>query len=645
MGWDEPPLTSQQRTAVSLPLAHSVLLAGPGTGKTWSLVRRIEYLVSELGVSPRQIVAVTFTRAAAAEMRQRITARLGDEGERIRVSTLHSFALSELLRHEVRAVPHPVRIVGNWEERHVIVEELARLLHRQVREICNGKSDGALDRLADDWDTLSADNEGWAEGYPDAEFLMAFERLRTVYGFSLRQELVYRFLCECRENPGFLTEATIAAVLADEYQDLNMCDQLAIEHLVRCTDSVLFAAGDDDQSIYSFRHAHPTGIRSFASTYEGASPVMLTECHRCAPEIVNLANWLISADSKRYPKNLESATEWTGSVELLRARNPEDEAARVASIVSDEISSGTRPEDILILLKGDKNGTNSNRIDEQLAGLGISAYRPRLVASQDEPDAQRLLEYLLLSSGLAAEVPFVDDLAVRSILELEPEIGMTRLRAVVEHCFTSGQRFTVGVEHLRENPSEYNSTNIQVVAEAVDRIIERARGLQPPDGVEVCDWFGSVCSALGLESANRSKLEELLNGVLGEIELEQGERKSVNIVERLAAGLMNLEDTVSATIEGQVTITTMHGAKGLGAEVAIVLQCEDEYLPGGPDTTEGEEAEARRLLYVSITRAKRRLIIGACLRRPGAHRWSGTVRTEQRSLTRFLSGAPGLILL
>ena len=78
--------------------------------------------------------------------------------------------------------------------------------------------------------------------------------------------------------------------------------------------------------------------------------------------------------------------------------------------------------------------------------------------------------------------------------------------------------------------------------------------------------------------------------------------------------------------------------KGLGAEVAIVLQCEDEYLPGGPETPEVEEAEEWRLLYVSITRAKRRLIIGACLRRPGAGRWSGTVQTENRSLTRFLSG-------
>jgi len=183
LAWDDG-LREQQKDVTGSPRGDAVLLAGPGTGKTFVLVRRVQFLVEVHGLRPREVTALTFTRAAAAEMRQRLETRLGSEGRAVRVSTLHSFALRELLREGARDLPEPVRVVGDWEERYIVVEELGRMLGRHVGVVRDD-----LIRLGDDWDTLAADGEGWEEGYPDAAFLGAWRRHREVYGYTLRSEL------------------------------------------------------------------------------------------------------------------------------------------------------------------------------------------------------------------------------------------------------------------------------------------------------------------------------------------------------------------------------------------------------------------------------------------------------------------------
>jgi len=318
--WDEG-LRDEQTTVAGRNRGHAVLLAGPGTGKTFVLVRRVEYLVEAGGVPPRQISALTFTRAAAAEMRNRLLDRLGERGDEVRVSTLHSFALRELLRQGAAGLPLPVRVVGDWEERWIVVEELASLLGRRVKSVQD-----AITRLADDWDTLAADGAGWEQGFADPQFLGAWREHREIYGYTLRSELVYQLLCELRANPRFSPIPPATVMLVDEYQDLNLCDLTTIRTLSERSDAEVFAAGDDDQSIYSFRHAHPIGIRRFTEDYDGASNPILRECLRCGEQIVQLANWLIAQEVGRVPKELISVTEWPAEVHLIRFANQDEEA-------------------------------------------------------------------------------------------------------------------------------------------------------------------------------------------------------------------------------------------------------------------------------------------------------------------------------
>lgn len=218
MTWDDG-LQLDQRAAAGRPLESYVILAGPGTGKTFVLVRRIQYLVEKLGVDPSSITALTFTRAAAAEMKHRLEERF--QAFRVRVSTLHSYALRELIHRAGANILRPVRVVDDWEERNVVVEELARMLGRRVTGITNRSHTGALDLLADDWDTLNADQDDWEDGHADPEFLAAWQRHRTVYGYTLRSELVYQLLEEMRADPEFQPSSETQVLLVDEYQDLN----------------------------------------------------------------------------------------------------------------------------------------------------------------------------------------------------------------------------------------------------------------------------------------------------------------------------------------------------------------------------------------------------------------------------------------
>ena len=136
MVWDDT-LTNEQRYAASYTGTHARLLAGPGTGKTLSLTRRIVYLISELKIEPSRIVALTFTRAAAAELKNRVKDQLGDSTDFLpHISTLHSFALKTILQNPTRTrLQLPVRIADDYEERYVIQEELKRLLRLSIRDV------------------------------------------------------------------------------------------------------------------------------------------------------------------------------------------------------------------------------------------------------------------------------------------------------------------------------------------------------------------------------------------------------------------------------------------------------------------------------------------------------------------------------
>lgn len=275
MPWDDG-LSPEQRSAAGYVGTHARLLAGPGTGKTRCLTRRICFLIEDRNVEPEQICALTFTRAAAHELRRRVESEVGKE--RVpRISTLHSFALRQLLRNAARvpSLPQPLRIADDWEERHIILEDLKALL--SLSSIDEARR--LLNVLSADWQGLTADKAAWDQRFPYPAFLGAWREHREIYGYVLRAELVYQLKRALEQYGDFSLDGPPAHLLVDEYQDLNRCD-LAVVKAIRDRGAEVYVAGDDDQSIYGFRMAHPEGIRRFPQDYGGARELVLEVCKR-----------------------------------------------------------------------------------------------------------------------------------------------------------------------------------------------------------------------------------------------------------------------------------------------------------------------------------------------------------------------------
>jgi len=510
-----------------------------------------------------------------------------------------------------------------------VIEELARVLNRGITSVRD-----SIQKLADDWDTLAADGHGWADGYPDPDFLEAWRRHREVYGYTLRSELVYQMLCELRSNPQFSPADRCQVLLVDEYQDLNRCDLGTIRVLAERSGAEVFAVGDDDQSIYSFRHAHPAGIRGFIEDYPAANRYVLVECLRCGPDIVELAKWLIAQEADRIDKDLRSVTAWAAEVHLIRFQDQDAEALGVANIVAAEIVAGAATEEILILLRSDPGGRVSAALARALGNQRVQAYLPRGSGDFDD-SVEKLLAYLILSESLSVRNQ-MDDLALRSLLQLEDNgIGAQRLWAVTHYCLTQGIRFSEAIERFRDNPGEYPSSAVDRLLSACDEIVDRARRLQQAEGEAFDAWLARSCAEVGLEGDSRQAVMSAGAGVIADIEAgATGPAAALSFAVLLAGSMNRLSETLPAKVTGRVTITTMHGAKGLSADVVVVLQAEDEMIPGDAAGTEYDES--RRLLYVSLTRARKKLLIGACQRRFGSQRFVGTKEARARTLTRFL---------
>jgi len=187
MTWNDN-LLDDQIDAASFYGSHARLLAGPGTGKTLSLTRRVLFLINEKEVDPSKITVLTFTRAAA-ELKNRIKNELDDESSLPHISTIHSFALKLLLKNPARErLSQPLRIANDYEEEVIIKREIKSILGlTHIKEV-----DNLFNQLSADWETLSAELDGWADRFPDPRFLGAWQEHRSIYGYVLRSELVYQ---------------------------------------------------------------------------------------------------------------------------------------------------------------------------------------------------------------------------------------------------------------------------------------------------------------------------------------------------------------------------------------------------------------------------------------------------------------------
>lgn len=641
MAWDDN-LVDEQQIAASHGEGHARLLAGPGTGKTRVLTRRVLYLVTEAGVPPEDIAALTFTRAAAAELRDRVASALEDHDELPHVSTVHAYALRNLLYNSDRldVLPKPIRIADDWEERWIIYEDISEHLDATIDEVDDHFSD-----METDYSTLLHDT-------PDAEadpaFIGAWNQHREIFGYTLRSELVYRLKRALEQVGDFELAPEPRYLLVDEFQDLNACEIEVMEAIGERGVHV-YGAGDDDQSIYGFRDARPEGIRNYDQYFDPYRELDLETCHRCARNVIDLAEFVANLDPDRNDREFQPREDAPdGDVRLLNFGDQNFEAvgiARLCRYLYD--SEGLDWDEVLILLRSDDEEVFSSLIADALRQSDIPV---AVNSGSDLPidtDSGRQI-----IAGLRLCLERNDSFAWRSIIQVrDNRLGAGSLFTVYRFADDQNLRYGQATREICDSDAmtPYMRPRLPGEVQAVDALVARLQhSLARP---------GMLRKEKDPDHSAQDFLMQLSRSINAEFgHLDQDERNDVMAflallgTESDVTSLSQLMEVLSSygtaaeqeRQEGAVNILTMHKAKGLTSPAVIIPAAEDEYLPGHAEGTDQEDDE-RRLLYVSLTRAKEYLYMTYCDIRDNNQQYRGRTPPrvqERRTLTRFLHDGP-----
>ncbi len=580
-------------------------------------------LVLKHKIDSSKILLITFTRLAAAQLRAEIKKVLELlEKDLPYVTTLHSFALRQILYNSGRvdAFPQPIRIADDWEERYIIQEDLKRLLKlneiKEVRKLIN--------QLSTDWETLRVDEEGWEEQFPNPAFLGAWRGHREMFGETLRAELVYQLKRQLAQNRNFRIDGDYSHILIDEYQDLNACD-LAIVRELSERGSELFVAGDDDQSIYGFRYASPVGIRQFPEIYSGTKKFALEICFRCDKKILGAAEFVARLDPARLPKPTRARDgAGDGTVKLVNFKDQFHEAEQIAKKIKDlvdkkKVTSGQ----VAILLRNDRYGLISKPIIEEIRKLGLEVSLSGDLEFEENPDYRRVLAILKLI------VDPHDSLALRTLLQIEKNgVGVQGIQEICALAQREGARFSNALTRIQADPALLPKFGGRV-KDCMDDITRRVNAI--PKNVSIKDILKAVVEQTCAETETRTKIIDHSFQVAN----QQNFKDLAELLKAIGISSTMMEQE---TQDDKVNILTMHQAKGLTFDICFVVGVEDEFIPG---KNEGEkEGDERRLLYVSMTRARHALFLTYCSKRIKEQSHLGRTGKMSRNLSRFLRDSP-----
>jgi len=343
MVWDQNLVGIHREIAAEARTPVHVL-GGPGTGKTFAMMRRVARLLED-GTEPGRILAVTFTRTAARDLREQLEGLGLPEAENVRATTLHSLCFSVLAREDAFvATGRTARPLLSYEIKQM-VNDLARVFanKRAVKQL--------LEAYEAAWARMQHHEAGQPQTQQDMEFQTHLLDWLRYHRVILIGELVPLSLGFLRDNPAAEIFPGFDHVLVDEYQDLNKSDQTLVQALAQR--GTLTVIGDDNQSIYSFRHANPEGIRLFPEENQGTVSYVIEECCRCPPNIVEISNSLISHDQRRLrPVPLRAdPNRQPAEIFIVQHRTLDDEVRAIADFIDRRLRENTYlpPGQVLVL--------------------------------------------------------------------------------------------------------------------------------------------------------------------------------------------------------------------------------------------------------------------------------------------------------
>jgi DNA helicase-2/ATP-dependent DNA helicase PcrA len=648
-------LNPQQRAAVEYRGPALLIVAGAGSGKTRVLTHRIAHLLANKEAWPSQILAITFTNKAAAEMRERVRHLLGEDADGMWIKTFHSACVA-ILRRESERLGHDKNftIYDSGDSRAI----LKRLIKDSGADVHGLTPAGVAAAISNAKNELN-DAEGYARNIDTsdpkaraiAELFLQYQgelRRNNAFDFDdLIGETVYLF--RAFPDVAAVYQRKFRHILVDEYQDTNHAQYSLIRELTRPIDiehanvdqrtgavlepASLTVVGDSDQSIYAFRGADIRNISEFEKDFVGAKTILLEQNYRSTQNILSAANAVIGNNFDRPNKNL-----WTDSgdgdkIVGYTGYSAHDEAQFIADEIGDLHRAGTNYRDIAVFYR-------TNAQTRALEEIFIRAGLPyRVVGGTKFYERQEIKDafgYLVSISNPK------DDLAIRRILNV-PKRGIGDASETAIANFAERNKISVR-ESLAYSKDLGFGPKIAGAIDSLNALLEEFEVKMATDSVDsilrgVLDKSGLLESLKNSrdpqDEARVENLEELVS-VAKEFQRNNPEGRLPDFLNEVA--LVAAADDIDDE-SGTVSLMTLHTAKGLEYDAVFLTGIEESLLPHKMSfLVPGGIAEERRLFYVGITRAKKKLHISLAMQR------TTFGESESSVPSRFLSEIPDSLI-
>ena len=596
-------LNDRQKEAVLWGDGPLLLLAGAGSGKTSVLTTRVAYLIKERGIDPRNIVAITFTNKAAKEMKERIIKQVGSVGYNIQISTFHSFGLRIIKENFERLGYDKNFTIIDSDDSLTVIKRILKDMNIDSKR-CNPKFiKNQISSCKNEMVTVEKYHNLVNDEVSDIMYKVYKKYQETLLRNNSLDfdDLLIKPIELFNKHPEVLQQyqELFKYVFIDEYQDTNEAQYL-LSKMISAKYKNICVVGDDSQSIYSWRGANFKNILNFEKDYKDAKVILLEQNYRSTKTILNAANSVIKNNTKKKDKNLWTENEQGEKIKYVRALDEKDEASFVTREIKKLKSDGVSLDDIAVLYR---TNAQSRTIEEGFLNSNIPYRIVGAFAFYSRKEIKDLLAYLKLIYN-----PKDDVSLIRVINYPKRGIGPKTIDNLSMDAVLKGTSMFEVIEKGKE--LEFKNTILEMkeksetlsLTETIDMVLDKSgikseleaeHTLEADIRLENLEEFKSITKTFEEESGIAS-LEDFLNEV--SLVSDVNDQK---------------EDGAS-----KVTLMTIHAVKGLEFKYVFVIGMEENIFPHvncveGPDGLE----EERRLCYVAITRAKKKLYLINALKR------------------------------
>ena len=601
-------LNKMQYKAVTHTEGPLLVLAGAGSGKTRVITYRIAYLCGELGISPWNILAITFTNKAAAEMRERIEKIAGETANDMWIRTFHS-ACVRILRRDIDKIGYDRSFtIYDSDDQKRLIKDCVKALNLDDKTFtpssCLSYISGAKDEFVDPDEFIATYKTNLKMKHVGDVYKLYSEKLRRANAVDF-DDLIVLTVKLFEECPDVLSyyQNKFRYIHIDEYQDTNNA-QYRLVSLLASKYGNLCVVGDDDQSIYKFRGANIGNILNFEKTFPDAEVIRLEQNYRSTANILNAANGVIKNNRDRKGKTLWTDAGDGEKIIKYYALNERDEAQFMADEMRRLNEKGIKYSDMAVLYR---MNAQARSVEERLIREAVPY---RIIAGHrfyDSKEVRDIIAYLRVLNNLTDNISLV-----RIINEPKRKIGKTTVDRATELAEENGQSL---YEFFRDS-----SVLLSKAAKtAVDGFIETMENLRDKmDKLPVSEFVTEVLDKTGYAAQYetnpndieaRGRLENLQEFVSVAVNYEK---------ENEEASLPDFLDNISLVSDidnydedqDTVSLMTLHSAKGLEFPVVFLCGMEEGVFPGRNAMFEADEIEEeRRLCYVGITRAREKLYL------------------------------------